>query len=211
VNWRPSPKSTSSTYWPDQSGDKTLLPSFPGMSPMTLPLSRRVSDLGDIHQRAQSDTTPRVIKGSQSSIHSRRYEHHPLEEHREWLRQGTTCYVVDSTAFLETFLPEVAQTHVDRVHSLLLIRKLLTPQGWREFSGGTIAKVGEHHMFSEPLEEIVNQTIAILAGDEGLTRESISGELRLHDVQGGGSFIYNSSRLRNFDSASGLLSDLSPE
>jgi hypothetical protein len=157
----------------------SLLPChFPGM-PMTLPLNTKVSD---IHQRAQSDTTHRVARGSHSGIDPRPCTHHPLEEHRDWLRQGTTCYVVDSPAFLETFLPEVAQTRVDRIHDLLLERKLLTPQGWREFSGGTIAKVGEHHMFIEPLEEIVNQTIAILAGDEGLAKEGISGELRPHDV-----------------------------
>jgi hypothetical protein len=154
---------------------------------MSSETSTRCKTASDAIQRPRrastSDLTPRFSQCSQDA-RQRRNEKQALQEQRERLSERTTCHVIDSWVFLDTFLPDLDQIRLDLVHQRLLERNVLKPSGWRDFVQCIcgLTQMTERAMFHNPLEEIVSAIIGILAEDPEVLAGKAPGELVLQSA-----------------------------
>jgi hypothetical protein len=81
----------------------------------------------------------------------------PAENEREWLRNSTTCHVIPSRGFLDTFLPPLKSDAVILTKKTLQSEKLLNKDGWLKLGKGKARRtMKERKIFNKPLKDIVN-------------------------------------------------------
>jgi hypothetical protein len=156
------------------------------ISVMSTPTHKKRSELLEDLGRFKTESTPRLARLSQSGVGSLAYEAYGIETRREWLRSSTTCFVVEPSVFLDTFVPKTEQNHFELAMAALEGCKILRDDGWRNLNPPNFDEL-EHNIYNEPVEKIVNTIINALPVFEGgtPTHDTWSGSLLTQTPQTG--------------------------